>query len=277
MSADIINNLSNDIHIMPDDRILRLNTLNNRKLYLKYKKGTKTFDDIKNFLFNDFKYMCNDYNDQSIYDFNIGGNLLSEIFKQTDMLTDILADSVSESDKDKLSSELLDLITLTNTNLNLTINFNKIANANRQSLNSEYDNISELFADSCPDNLFVKTLGSKTLSFKCDIDKLTVRDIKVAVCVRENVSIGDLRLIYSGKQLDGDKTPLSEFKIKTESQLTMVLRLRGGMFNEVSGRNGNYEPLQDIFYDLDSGFECLINIISQSQSCTNNKIKSIVI
>lgn len=47
---------------------------------------------------------------------------------------------------------------------------------------------------------------------------------------------------------------LAFYNIKNQSTLHLVLRLRGGVYSEESGRNGNYEPItRNILYDMDSG------------------------
>ena len=43
---------------------------------------------------------------------------------------------------------------------------------------------------------------------------------------------------------------LADYKLTKHSIIHLVLRLRGGMYNEVSGRNGKYEELEDIFVDM---------------------------
>jgi hypothetical protein len=263
MAAILLSN-SDNIHIKSDECLLRLKTLNNSNMYLKYKKGTKTFDDIKNFLFNNFKYSCEGYNNQSMFDFKFNNTILSKILPKTNSTVCLSLGSGSGTDYDNISSELLDIIASSNTCLNLILNYDNVLKTNKELIQIEYDTISHLFSDVCPDTLYIKTLGGNNICFKCDLEKLTIRNIKVAICQKLDISINDLRIIYAGKQLDGNDIMLSEYKIKTDSNLHILLRLRGGMFNEVSGRNGNYEPLQDIFYDLDSGFE--INLKSEYEN-----------
>jgi hypothetical protein len=254
------NSLSNldDIHISSGDCLLKIKTVSNKNIYLKYKKGTKTFDDIKKFLFNDFKYSCDGYDNESMFDFKFNNIKLSQILPETKIDTE--SDTKTSIDKkfDTLSSNLLDLLSTTNTSLQLTLKYDKISNINKQSLQSEYDKIAHLFSSDKSNTLYIKTLDGKTVSLKCDLEKLTVKDIKIAICQKVLISIDNVRIIFGGKQLDGDSRNLSEYNIKNDSTLHIILRLRGGMFNEASGRNGSYEPLLSIFYDLDARVEIIL-------------------
>ena len=65
-------------------------------------------------------------------------------------------------------------------------------------------------------------------------------------------AINDFKLIFNGKQLENERT-LASYGIENDSKLMLVLRLRGGMYKEVSGRNGSYKELPiTTIYDLDS-------------------------
>jgi hypothetical protein len=309
MSVEILNSSSSSstlssIHMKSDDRLLKINTLNNHSLYLKYKKGTKTFDDIKSFLFDDFKYACDGICDPTAFDFNFDNIRLSQILEPLEQLEPInVAESstvsestnVSESStvlqsggsaeasdksnnkvrstRDKLSSDLLDIISSSKINLNLVFDHNRLLDSNKRINQLEYNKIAHLFGDIHAKTVYVKTLNGKTICFKCDLDKLSVRDLKIAVCYKENIQIDQMRIIFSGKQLADNQFLVADNKVTNDSTLHLTLRLRGGMFNEVSGRNGNYEPLQDIFYDLDSGFE--INLKPKLEASSLNCCKNI--
>ena len=284
MSVEILNSSSSSstlssIHMKSDDCLLKINTLNNHSLYLKYKKGTKTFDDIKSFLFDDFKYACDGICDPTAFDFNFDNIRLSQILEPLEQLEPI---NISESDnsnnkvrsaRDKLSSDLLDIISSSKINLNLVFDHNKLLDSSKRINELEYNKIAHLFGDAHSKTVYVKTLNGKTICFKCDLDKLSVRDLKIAVCHKENIQIDQMRIIFSGKQLADNQFLVADNKVTNDSTLHLTLRLKGGMFNEVSGRNGNYEQLQDIFYDLDSGFE--INLKPKLEASSLNCCKNI--
>ena len=74
--------------------------------------------------------------------------------------------------------------------------------------------------------LFVKTLSGKTVSIECE-ESDKIEDVKAKIEEKEGVPVDQQRLIFAGKQLDGQKT-LQEVGIDEGASLSMVLRLRGG-------------------------------------------------
>ena len=74
--------------------------------------------------------------------------------------------------------------------------------------------------------LFVKTLSGKTVSIECE-ESDKIEDVKAKIEEEEGVPVDQQRLIFAGKQLDGQKT-LQECGINEGDSLSMVLRLRGG-------------------------------------------------
>ena len=74
--------------------------------------------------------------------------------------------------------------------------------------------------------LFVKTLSGKTISVECE-ESDKIEDVKAKIEEKEGVPVDQQRLIFAGKQLDGQKT-LQEVGIDEGASLSMVLRLRGG-------------------------------------------------
>jgi hypothetical protein len=99
-------------------------------------------------------------------------------------------------------------------------------------------------------HVFIKTLTGKTI--KIDVNLMgSVEDLKQLVQQKEGTPTTQQRLIYVGKQLE-DIQPIASYGIKTDDKIHLVLRLRGGMFHEISGRDGNYTELDNLYFSLDN-------------------------
>lgn len=98
-------------------------------------------------------------------------------------------------------------------------------------------------------NLFIRTLTGKNITVHGDNDMM-VGNLCEQIENKEGIPVYQQRLVFNGKQLELDRT-LSSYNITNESLIFLVLQLRGGMYTEVSGRNGKYLPIKgNICYDM---------------------------
>jgi ubiquitin len=79
--------------------------------------------------------------------------------------------------------------------------------------------------------LFVKTLTGKTVSIEVEEGE-SIEDVKAKIAEKEGIPPEQQRLIFGGQQLQDSKT-LDDYNVGDDATLHLVLRLRGGILDNV--------------------------------------------
>lgn len=81
------------------------------------------------------------------------------------------------------------------------------------------------------------------------IPTLTIKTVKYLYKreAKESSPPDQIRFIFGGQQLEDDLTG-ETYNICNDHTIHVCLRLSGGMFHETSGRNGNYQPLRESMF-----------------------------
>jgi hypothetical protein len=86
--------------------------------------------------------------------------------------------------------------------------------------------------------LFVRTLTGKTIRIHANLESDTVEHVQFQIQDCEGIPPDQQRLIFAGRQMFPEE-PLSAFSgLANHSTMHLILRLRGGMHHESSGREG---------------------------------------
>jgi hypothetical protein len=93
--------------------------------------------------------------------------------------------------------------------------------------------------------IFVKSIIGKSITLS-EVSYLdTIANIKFMIQDKEGIPPEQQTLIYMGIKLENHKTLRDYNRIQDCSTLHLCLRLRGGMYQETSGKNGNFQPLKN--------------------------------
>lgn len=212
-----------NIDVGDDKQLITIDSVNNHKIYLLYKIGEQSLKTIMHWLINVFKYSCDNYKSMNDFKFSQNGKMLETTHDY-------------EVTKNLLKS-------------NPVLKLNLVSNPFQFNYERFILNDSKFVSNKESIIVYVKNISGK--SSRIDVNpKITkVGELKLKIQDMEGIPPEQQRLIFSGRQLEDDII-LSNYYVENGCCFHMVLRLRGGMYNEVSGRNGQYEPLTNIFYDI---------------------------
>lgn len=82
--------------------------------------------------------------------------------------------------------------------------------------------------DGSTKQIFIKTLQGKTLTLDVS-DNDSIASIKNKIFEKEGIPIEQQRLVFNGKQLEDNQT-IADYNIEENSNIHLVLRLRGGHY-----------------------------------------------
>ena len=94
-------------------------------------------------------------------------------------------------------------------------------------------------------NICIRTLTGKSFTIKL-FPYSTIKDLLDEIQKKESIPPNQVRLVYNGKEIPHSKAPLIWYLTDLDKPqvIHLILRLRGGMMHESSGRTGYVNLLQ---------------------------------
>lgn len=211
------------INFGDDKQLITIDSINNRKIYLLYKTGEQSLYIIMYWLINVFKYKCGQFEYMNDFRFSQNGEMLETTFDL-------------EVTKNLINSN--SVLKLNIVNNNPSINYGQFM---LDDYKFESNNESIM--------MYIKTLTGKQIIVNVNPKITKVGELKLKMQDMEGIPPEQQRFVFDGIHLEDDNL-LSYYNVQNESCFHLVLRLRGCMYNELYGINGNYEPLTNIMYDI---------------------------
>lgn len=239
--------------LMKDFNIIKFITLNNNELYGVYDPEKTTLGSLINSLFEN--YECKDLSREKLILFS---DELNERICHNDLDT-----RLTKFKFNKITTIMLkhnnDLTHLSKAQLKVIVyqSEQRIINLKQRyqdELDIEQKNkLNKIIAKKNRLQLFVKTLTGHSFSLEA-LGSFLVDEIKELITHKEGIPSDQQTLIFAGRQLLDGHT-MADLNIQDCSTLHLILRLRGGMFHETSGRAGNYEPLKQCLFLIHADVE----------------------
>jgi ubiquitin-like protein Nedd8 len=197
-------------------KVLKVNTFDNKSIWFRYSPGRKTINDITNAITNNIGYRCNTVDK---FSYRVDNKMLYDRFEK--------------ENPTKTPEELLDALET----LHLV----------------HYRVPTPVFIEPAETiRVTVQTLSRRTLPQISTTASTTVEQLKRQIEDAHGISVECQNLIFNGKRIQDDQT-LEKYGIINDSMLYLTLSLRGGMYNEISGKDGTYSALPELMiYDLDT-------------------------
>ena len=196
-------------------KTLKVSTFDNNSILFRYTPGTKTINDITNAITNNIGYRCNTVDK---FSYRVNNKMLYERFEK--------------ENPTKTPEELLDALQ--------TIQMVYYRAPTKETL------------DQNPIHVTIQTLSARPYPPISTTATTTVEQLKGQIEDAYGIIVECQNLIFNGKRIEDDKT-LETYGIIDDSLLYLTLHLKGGMYNEISGKDGMYKALPELtIYDLDN-------------------------
>ena len=196
-------------------KTIQVNTFDNNSMLFRYTSGTKTINDITNAITNNIGYRCNTVKK---FSYRVNNKMLYE--------------RLEKENPTKTQEELLD---------------------NLEQIQMVYYRapVKETL-DQNPIHVRIQTLSTRPYPPISTTATTTVEQFKGQIEDAYGINVQCQNLIFNGKRIEDDKT-LETYGIIDDSLIYVTLQLKGGMYNEISGKDGMYKALPELtIYDLDN-------------------------